>query len=113
MLPLDAAGDGLWSRFVPGLGAGQAYGLRAHGPWNPETGHRFNPARLLMDPWAPGFVGDTARLALQTQALKMVKDEIIMMPLHQQPIAWALSDKVESVVQLADNKVRHWFTQMK
>ena len=66
VLPLDAAGDGLWSRFVPGLGAGQAYGLRAHGPWNPEAGQRFNPARLLMDPWAPGFVGDTARLALQT-----------------------------------------------
>jgi glycogen operon protein len=66
VLPLDAAGDGLWSRFVPGLGAGQPYGLRAHGPWNPEAGQRFNPARLLMDPWAPGFVGDTARLALQT-----------------------------------------------
>jgi glycogen debranching enzyme GlgX len=62
---LGAAGDGLWSCFVPGIGAGQAYGLRAHGPWNPEAGHRFNPARLLMDPWATGFVGDTARLALQ------------------------------------------------
>lgn len=65
-VPLEAAGDGLWSRFVPGLGAGQAYGLRAHGPWHPEAGHRFNPARLLMDPWATGFIGDSARLALQT-----------------------------------------------
>ena len=63
---LGAAGDGLWSCFVPGLGAGQAYGLRAHGLWNPEAGQRFNPARLLMDPWATGFVGDTSRLALQT-----------------------------------------------
>ncbi|MBV0890248.1 ABC transporter substrate-binding protein [Paracoccus sp. Z118] len=53
------------------------------------------------------------RLALQTQALKMVKDDMIMLPLHQQPIAWAMSDKVESVVQLADNKVRHWMTRMK
>ncbi|MBL8389587.1 MAG: glycogen debranching protein GlgX [Hydrogenophaga sp.] len=64
-VPLDAAGDGLWSCFVPGLSAGQAYGLRAHGPWHPDTGHRFNPARLLLDPWALGLAGDTARLALQ------------------------------------------------
>ena len=62
---LDAQGNGLWSRFVPGLTAGQAYGLRAHGPWNPAAGQRFNPARLLIDPWALGLAGDTARLALQ------------------------------------------------
>jgi glycogen debranching enzyme GlgX len=64
-LALHAAGDGLWSRFEPGLAAGQAYGLRAHGPWNPEAGQRFNPARLLLDPWALGLSGDTSRLALQ------------------------------------------------
>ena len=63
---LDASGDGIWSRFVPGLGAGQRYGLRAHGPWNPEAGQRFNPARLLLDPWALGLLGDSSRLALQT-----------------------------------------------
>ena len=33
-----------------------------------------------------------------------------MLPLHQQPIAWAMTKKVESVKQLADNKVRHWLT---
>ena len=38
--------------FVPGLGAGQVYGLRAHGPWAPERGQRFNPHRLLLDPYA-------------------------------------------------------------
>jgi glycogen operon protein len=63
---LVAAGNGLWSRFVPGLAAGQLYGLRAHGPWNPDAGQRFNPARLLLDPWALALVGDTGRLALQT-----------------------------------------------
>ncbi len=51
-----------------------------------------------------------ARLALQTEALQIAKDEIVMLPLHQQPITWAMSQKVESVVQLADNKVRHWLT---
>jgi len=54
----------------------------------------------------------TKRLALQTEALKMAKDEIVMLPLHQQPVAWAITDKVQSVAQLADNKVRHWLTVM-
>jgi glycogen debranching enzyme GlgX len=63
---LRPAGDGLWAAFVPGLAAGQHYGLRASGPWQPEAGHRFNPARLLLDPWALALVGDTERLALQT-----------------------------------------------
>ncbi len=52
------------------------------------------------------------RLALESQALKIVKDESIMLPFHQQPMAWATSDKVESVVQLSDNKGRHWLTRM-
>ncbi|MBT9292451.1 glycogen debranching protein GlgX [Prosthecodimorpha staleyi] len=38
--------------FVAGLEPGLRYGLRAHGPWDPATGHRFNPAKLLLDPWA-------------------------------------------------------------
>ncbi|MBT9465715.1 glycogen debranching protein GlgX [Hydrogenophaga sp.] len=63
---LQPGGDGVWSAFVPGVGAGQLYGLRASGPWLPEAGHRFNPARLLLDPWALALVGDTDRLALQT-----------------------------------------------
>ncbi|MDQ1849678.1 ABC transporter substrate-binding protein [Gemmobacter fulvus] len=52
------------------------------------------------------------RLAMQSAALKIVKDESIMLPFHQQPMAWATSDKVESVVQLSDNKGRHWLTRM-
>jgi len=63
---LNATGNGLWSRFMPGLAAGQRYGLRAHGPWNPDAGQRFNPARLLLDPWALALVGESERLALQT-----------------------------------------------
>ena len=63
---LQPAGDGVWAAFVPGLAAGQLYGLRASGPWQPEAGHRFNPAHLLLDPWALALVGNTERLALQT-----------------------------------------------
>ncbi len=42
----------LWHGHVPRVGAGARYGFRAEGPWAPEEGHRFNPAKLLVDPWA-------------------------------------------------------------
>ena len=51
------ATDGVFHGFFPGLGTGQVYGLRAHGPWAPERGHRFNPHRLLLDPYAKTIVG--------------------------------------------------------
>lgn len=51
-IPLpDRLGD-VHSGFVPGVVEGQRYGLRAHGPWRPEEGLRFNPAKLLVDPYA-------------------------------------------------------------
>ncbi|MFL5287695.1 MAG: glycogen debranching protein GlgX [Rhodopila sp.] len=37
---------------IQGMPAGTRYGLRAYGPWDPTNGHRFNPAKLLIDPWA-------------------------------------------------------------
>ena len=62
---LPACTDGIWHGFVPGPGPGQRYGLRAHGPWAPAQGHRFNPARLLLDPWARSLPGPADRLALE------------------------------------------------
>ncbi|MGL4832685.1 MAG: glycogen debranching protein GlgX [Propionibacteriaceae bacterium] len=49
--------DGTWSTVIPGISAGQSYGFRVHGPWDPETGQRFNPARLLLDPYAKAITG--------------------------------------------------------
>ena len=49
--------DGLFCGFLPGVGAGLVYGLRAHGPYEPEAGHRFNAHKLLLDPWAREIVG--------------------------------------------------------
>ena len=43
--------------FVPGLAAGALYGLRAYGPFDPERGHRFNPHKLLADPYARAYHG--------------------------------------------------------
>jgi isoamylase len=41
---------GVWHGRVPGVGHGQRYGFRAHGPWDPAHGARFNPNKLLLDP---------------------------------------------------------------
>ena len=47
----ERTGD-IWHGHIAGLAPGAAYGLRAHGPHAPEQGHRFNPNKLLIDPYA-------------------------------------------------------------
>ena len=47
----------VWHGFVPGLKAGARYGYRVHGPYEPEAGHRFNPNKLLLDPYARAYMG--------------------------------------------------------
>jgi len=47
-----------WHGYLPGVGPGQRYGFRVHGPWNPEAGHRVNPSKLLIDPYAKAISGD-------------------------------------------------------
>jgi isoamylase len=56
-IPLRDYDAGVWHGFVPGIGAGQAYGYRATGPYDPERGVRCNPAKLLLDPYAHAFSG--------------------------------------------------------
>lgn len=43
---------------IPGIGPGTRYGFRVHGPWDPENGMRFNPNKLLLDPYALAIVGE-------------------------------------------------------
>src|SRR4051812_15623942 len=47
----------VWHCFLPGLKAEQLYGYRVHGPYEPSHGHRFNPAKLLLDPYAKAVTG--------------------------------------------------------
>ena len=47
----------VWHGYVPGLKPGARYGYRAHGPYDPDHGHRFNPQKLLADPYARAFHG--------------------------------------------------------
>ncbi|MFJ9434789.1 glycogen debranching protein GlgX [Streptomyces sp. NPDC101490] len=57
-LPLTELTHEIWHGFVPGTGAGQRYGYRVHGRWDPWTGARWNPAKLLLDPYARAVDGD-------------------------------------------------------
>lgn len=57
--------NSVWHGFIAGLGEGQLYGLRAHGPYQPTQGQRFNPAKLLIDPFSRALVGNTSLLSLE------------------------------------------------
>ncbi len=50
--------DEVWHGYLPEVRPGQLYGYRVHGPYEPEHGHRFNPAKLLIDPYAKAIVGE-------------------------------------------------------
>ncbi|HUC82408.1 MAG TPA: glycogen debranching protein GlgX [Flavisolibacter sp.] len=47
----------IWHVYVPTLGPGQLYGYRVYGPYEPQNGHRFNPSKLLIDPYAKAISG--------------------------------------------------------
>ena len=49
--------DLIWHIYIPGLKPGQLYGYRVYGPYEPDNGHRFNPNKLLIDPYAKAIAG--------------------------------------------------------
>jgi glycogen operon protein len=52
--------DQIWHVYLPDVGPSQLYGYRVHGPYAPEAGHRFNPAKLLLDPYGHALTGVVA-----------------------------------------------------
>jgi isoamylase len=48
----------VWHCYLPNVGAGQRYGYRVHGPYDPAVGHRCNPSKLLLDPYAKAVEGE-------------------------------------------------------
>ena len=63
-----------WHIFIPGLKAGQLYGYRLHGPYQPEQGLRFDPAKLLLDPYARAVVDDVYD---RTEAARYGEDNLV------------------------------------
>ncbi len=55
--PMERGGDGTWHLRSAIARPGTRYGFRAYGPWNPGAGHLFNPAKLLLDPYARAIDG--------------------------------------------------------
>lgn len=68
-----------WHAYLPGVGPGQRYGYRVHGPWEPKAGHRFNPSKLLIDPYAKAIEGPIrfgrARVLAYSPVGEDVRDE--------------------------------------
>jgi isoamylase len=56
-LPLPELTDEVWHGYLPESRPGLVYGFRAHGPYEPQDGHRFNPQKLLLDPYAKKLAG--------------------------------------------------------
>jgi glycogen operon protein len=57
-LPLTEVSNFVWHGYAPFVQPGQRYGFRVHGPFAPLAGHRFNPHKLLIDPYAKAVEGD-------------------------------------------------------
>jgi isoamylase len=51
-IPIVDRTDMVWHVYLPDVKPGQLYGYRVSGPWSPQEGHRFNPAKVLLDPYA-------------------------------------------------------------
>jgi isoamylase len=56
-LPLREVDGFVWHGYLPGVGPGQRYGYRVHGPYDPAAGQRCNPSKLLLDPYAKAIEG--------------------------------------------------------
>ncbi|MGB7979313.1 MAG: glycogen debranching protein GlgX [Candidatus Nanopelagicales bacterium] len=56
-LALEEKDSGVWHTYLPMVSPGQRYGYRVHGPWDPGRGLRFNPQKLLLDPYARAIRG--------------------------------------------------------
>lgn len=54
---IEEQSDQIWHVYLPEVRPGQYYGYRVHGPYDPQAGHRFNPHKLLLDPYAKAIAG--------------------------------------------------------
>lgn len=82
-----------------------SYGVSNYGGWSsPELDALVAQAANATDP--------AERLKLEEDALRIAKEQVLLIPLHQQPIAWATRERIKELDLRADNKARHWFTKV-
>ena len=69
--------DEVWHGYLPEAGPGLLYGFRAHGRYEPENGHRFNPNKLLLDPYAKRLSGEVRWTdALHTYSVRSKRQDL-------------------------------------
>lgn len=69
---INSKTDNIWHCYIPDLDPGQLYGYRIHGPYDPKSGLRFNPYKLLLDPYSKSISGD---INLQNDHFDYLADE--------------------------------------
>ena len=104
-IPLPKHSHGVWHGFVPTLACGQLYGLRAHGPFDPRLGQRFNPAKLLLDPFARDALGDATTLSLQCDYLGTVPPDAKLLD--------AQADPHDNAAYIPKSRVLDWAQERK
>ncbi|WSK01425.1 glycogen debranching protein GlgX [Streptomyces sp. NBC_01320] len=97
-LPLTELTHEIWHGFVPGVQPGQRYGYRVHGRWDPWTGARWNPAKLLLDPYARAVDGS---FTLPAEVYGHVRDW------PQQQVADTVRDERDSAPYVPKGVVVH------
>ncbi len=80
------------------------------GAWNP--GGYSNPRIDELTDQVAVELDSEKREEMMTEALRIAKEDVAIIPLHQQPLSWAIRDNV-SLVQTADNKPRLWYAKVK
>lgn len=96
--------NGVWHGFVPGLSAGQLYGLRAHGSYDPARGQRFNPAKLLLDPYARAIHGTIDLLSNERDYLGE--------PAPDATVLDAPADTADNAARIPKSQVLDWEAEL-
>ncbi|NKI45307.1 glycogen debranching protein GlgX [Streptomyces physcomitrii] len=99
--PLTEQTHEIWHGFLPGVLPGRRYGYRVHGRWDPWTGARWNPAKLLLDPYARAVDGDFADFGRPPEVYGHVRDW------PQQQVADTVRDDRDSAPYVPKGVVVH------
>jgi glycogen operon protein len=87
-VPLRERTDQVWHGYLSDVRPGQLYGYRVHGPFAPEQGHRFNPAKVLLDPYAKA-IGRTTRWRDELFGYRLGSPEADLLADDRDDAAWA------------------------
>jgi len=94
----------VWHGYLPDVRPGQLYGYRVHGPYAPDQGHRFNPNKIVMDPYAK-VVGRTARWDDALFGFRMGQDDLTLDDRDSAPYA-PLAAVVDAAFTWGDDRPR-------